>query len=197
MKIRIFRISALLVVGFLILLVSCRENYTPKPKGYPRIDIPERVYREFDTNFPYSFNYPVYAEIVPHDQSGKEPYWINIVYPQFQGQIHLSYKKINGNLISYLEDSRTFVMKHIPKADEIRDSLIIDRERNVFGMIYFIEGTGAASPCQFFLTDSSTNFVRGALYFDFQPNNDSLAPVIRLIESDIRELVGTLKWKAI
>jgi hypothetical protein len=64
-------------------------------------------------------------------------------------------------------------------------------------MIYFIEGSGAASPCQFFLTDSSTHFVRGALYFDFQPNNDSLAPVIKLIENDIRELVGTLKWEAI
>lgn len=189
-------LSCLILCSIILLMASCREHYTPKPRGYPRIDLPERVYRTFDTNFPYSFSYPVYAEIRPDEQAEREPYWINIVYPQFRGQIHLSYKKIDGNLVSYLEDSRTFVMKHIPKADEIRDSLIIDRNRNVYGMVYFIEGSGAASPCQFFVTDSTSHFVRGALYFDFQPNNDSLAPVIRLIEEDIRELLKTIRWES-
>jgi gliding motility-associated lipoprotein GldD len=101
---------------------------------------------------------------------------------------------VDGNLTEYLEDSRNFVMKHIPKASAIHDSLILDRERKVFGLIYQIEGMGAASPCQFFITDSLRHFVRGALYFELQPNNDSLAPVIGLLRKDIEHMLHTFAW---
>ncbi len=63
------------------------------------------------------------------------------------------------------------------------------------GKIYHIRGREAASPLQFFATDSLSHFLRGALYFDARPNNDSLAPVIRFIEKDIRNLLGTLEWE--
>ena len=193
---KVHRHTLMILAVFMLLTVfSCRQDYTPKPRGFVRIDIPAQAYRDFDTNFPYYFQYPVYAEIVAHEHADREPYWINIVYPQFNGQIYISYKKIDNNLVEYLEDSRSFVMKHIPKASSIDDTLITDRDRNVFGMIYYIHGTGAASPCQFFVTDSSTHFLRGALYFNFTPDNDSLAPVIDLIEKDIRHLVSTVRWR--
>ena len=86
-------------------------------------------------------------------------------------------------------------MKHIPKADAIEDSLIYIPERKVFGLIYDIEGSGAASPCQFFVTDSTTHFLRGALYFNIVPNNDSLAPVIGFIRQDILHMLKTFRWK--
>ena len=81
------------------------------------------------------------------------------------------------------------------KADAIYDSLVVDRNRNIFGLIYEIEGSGAASPYQFFLTDSLSNFVRGALYFNVVPNNDSLEPVINFIIEDIEHLINTFQWK--
>jgi gliding motility-associated lipoprotein GldD len=87
------------------------------------------------------------------------------------------------------------VIKHIPKADAIYDSLVVDRERNMFGLIYELEGSGAASPYQFFLTDSVSHFLRGALYFNTVPNNDSLEPVIDFLISDINYLIKTLEWK--
>ncbi len=179
----------------LFFMASCRQDYAPKPRGYFRIDLPEKEYVRFDSVYPYSFEYPVYARIVPDTRSSSEPYWLNIDYPQFQGRLHISYKPVRGNLIEYLEDARTFVVKHIPKADAINDSLIYRPEDHVYGLIYYIGGANAASPCQFFVTDSASHFLRGALYFNTVPNNDSLAPVIGLVQSDIRHMIATFRWK--
>lgn len=178
------------------LLGSCDHAYTPKPRGYFRIDLPQKKYVEFDSaSFPYRFERPVYSKVTGDPQSPEEKYWINLNFLPFNATLHLSYKKVHGNLITYLEDSHKLVSKHIPKADAIYDSLVVDRNRDVFGLIYNIEGTGAASPYQFFLTDSVSNFVRGALYFNTVPNNDSLAPVINFITADIEHLINTFHWK--
>lgn len=179
----------------LILLAGCEQDYSPKPRGYFRIDFPAKTYALFDTTYPYSFEYPVYARVIPDTRPSSEPYWVNIDFPDYQARIHVSYKPVDGNLAGFLEDSRTFVVKHIPKADAINDSLIFRPEDKVYGLVYYIEGTKAASPCQFFVTDSASGFLRGALYFNVSPNNDSLAPVIRFIEEDIRHLVKTFRWK--
>jgi len=184
-----------LLVMLLTFATACHEPYTPKPRGYFRIDLPEHEYMAFDSTFPYTFEYPVYARLSPDTYAPDEPYWMNIDYPEFRGRIHLSYKLVDDNLVEYLEDSRRFVMKHIPKASAINDSLILDRQRDIYGLIYYIEGMGAASPCQFFITDSTEHFVRGALYFDVVPNNDSLAPVIAFLKKDIEHLLATFAWK--
>ncbi|RLD43281.1 MAG: gliding motility lipoprotein GldD [Bacteroidetes bacterium] len=196
MKLKNLKINFIFVLIITIgLLTACDEPYTPKPRGYFRIDLPEKQYILFDSVFPYSFEYPAYAIISPDLLSPNEKYWINIDFKPFKATLYLSYKKIDGDLITYLEDAHTLVTKHIPKADAIYDSLIVDRQRNVFGLTYEIEGSGAASPYQFFLTDSTTHFLRGSLYFNTAPNNDSLQPVIEFIQQDIEHLIATLKWK--
>jgi gliding motility-associated lipoprotein GldD len=195
MNMKAKRGGVVILLAFVIFALSCERNYTPKPMGYFRIDLPQKEYRLFDTTYPYLFEYPVYAEIIPDTRPNSEPYWINIEYPRFKGTIYISYKSVSGNLVEYLEDSRTFVIKHIPKAEAIEDSLIYSPENEVFGLIYDIQGTGAASPCQFFVTDSSNHFLRGALYFNTPPNNDSLAPVIEFIREDIDHLLKTFHWK--
>lgn len=187
--------NIILAVLITAALWSCNEDYSPKPRGYFRIALPEKHYTAFDSLFPYSFEYPEYAYLTPDPFAPEEPYWLNIEFPEFKGRIHLSYKEVDGNLVEYLEDSRQFVMKHIPKASAIDDSLLLDRERRIYGLVYDIRGMGAASPCQFFLTDSTHHFVRGALYFDVVPNNDSLAPVISFIRSDIEHMLNSFEWK--
>ncbi len=186
------KIFSFLSLVIILLLMSCEGNYYPKPRGYFRIDLPKKAYQKFDTTYPYTFEYPVYAKINPHF---KEPYWINIVFPQFKGTLHVSYKPIDHNLNEYLEDTRTMVMKHIPKASSIENKQYVDEADKVYGLTYNISGTGAASPFQFYLTDSTKNFVRGALYFKVVPNNDSLAPVINFLEEDIQHLIETFRWK--
>ncbi len=183
------------LIFFLLLTASCHNTYSPKPRGYFRIDLPKHVYRDFDSTFPYRFSYPVYARISNDPLSPEQKYWMDIRFPRFKATLHISYKVIRGNLRKYLEDSRKMVVKHIPKANAINDSLIVDPERNLFGMAYDIEGAGVASPYQFILTDSSRNFLRGSLYFHVEPNNDSLEPVIRFIKQDIRHFIRTFHWK--
>jgi gliding motility-associated lipoprotein GldD len=190
-------LSFLVGITIIFFMFSCESNYTPKPRGYFRIDFPEKKYIPFDSTFPYRFERPVYTSITDDPISPEEKYWINLNFLPFKATVHFSYKKVNGNLITYLEDSHKMVSKHIPKADAIYDSLVIDRKNNVFGLIYKIEGSGAASPYQFFLTDSISNFVRGALYFNTVPNNDSLEPVINFITDDIEHLIKTFRWKNI
>jgi gliding motility-associated lipoprotein GldD len=185
------KISAILI----LLAFSCTNEYYPKPTGYYRIDLPEKKYMVFDSAFPYTFEIPVYSEVTPDTDPMAEKYWINIEFPQFKGKLHLSYKKINGNLNDYLEDTRTMVMKHIPKASAIENTVYENPEKKVYGLTYTISGTAAASPYQFYLTDSTKNFVRGALYFNTTPNNDSLAPVIEFLKEDVNHLIETFEWK--
>jgi gliding motility-associated lipoprotein GldD len=183
------------IVFIILVAVSCGENYLPKPRGYFRIDFPEKEYCRFDTSFPYTFEYPVYSRIVRDSSSLSEPYWINIVYNSFHAQLHISYKVINGNLKNYLEDSRTLVNKHIPKANSISQREFADPVNKVYGLVYNIKGSDAASTYQFYLTDSTSNFLRGALYFDLVPNNDSLSPVIDFLKADIEHLINTFRWR--
>jgi len=182
-------------IVLLLFFVSCGGDYIPKPRGYFRIDTPEKNYISLDTTFPYSFEYPAFSQILSDPHAPNQKYWINIDYPKFKGRIHISYKKVDNNLAKYLEDSRKLVLKHIPKASSIQNKLISRKEDNVFGLVYNIQGVGAASPYQFYLTDSINHFVRGALYFHTTPNNDSLAPVIVYIISDIDHLIETFQWK--
>ncbi len=178
----------------ILFIAACKNDYYPKPRGYFRIDLPEKEYIVFDSTFPYSFEYPAYANITRNKNNG-DPNWINIEFPQFKGTLHLSYKVVSGNLTDYLEDTRKMVMKHISKTSGIENRVFENPENNVYGLTYHIGGIAAASPHQFYLTDSTKHFVRGALYFNVVPNNDSLAPVIDFLKEDINHMIETFEWK--
>jgi gliding motility-associated lipoprotein GldD len=189
---KLFQVVLLLVV---IVLASCNQEYTPKPRGYMRIDLPEHTYSQVETDCPYSFEIADYAQFVPDTRQFSDPCWFNIDYPQFKAKLHFSYKPVKNNLGIYLEDSRTLTNKHISKASNIEEALIIKDDTRVFGTIYEVEGSRAASPIQFHLTDSTDHFLRGALYFNVAPNNDSLAPVIDFLREDVLRFIETLEWK--
>lgn len=185
---------ALLII--LSAMVSCTDRHPqPKPRGYFRIDLPAKHYVRLDTMRRYSFEYPTYATITPDYLSPNEKDWANVEFPAFKGTVHISYKSVDNNLRDYLEDAYTMITKHITKATGIRDSVVINRDRNVYGLVYFLEGEGVASPLQFYLTDSTRHFMRGSLYFNIYPNNDSLEPVINFITQDVRHLINTFEWK--
>jgi len=185
------------VCGITIILPSCNNDYTPKPRGYFRIALPETKYNLLDSVYPYRFEYPAYATITNDPLSPQEKNWINIEMPVFHGRIHISYKSLSdkNSLNTYIEDSRTLALKHMAKASGIRQIAISDPDRKVYGLVYEINGLGAASPYQFYLTDSTKHFLRGSLYFDVIPNNDSLAPVIDYVKTDIQHLFETINWR--
>lgn len=182
------------VIVLLILLFSCKQEYIPKPYGYFRIGFPEKKYVGYSSECPFSFEYPVYSHIEKSNTESGDPCFMNVVFPGFNAKIHLSYKKIEGNLREISEECYSFVYKHSVKADAIEESVYTNSENRVFGILYSIKGN-AASNIQFYATDSTGNFLRGALYFGVRPNSDSLAPVIEFIGNDIVNIIETLKWK--
>jgi len=172
---------------------GCKEKFTPKPRGYIRIDFPDKEYLTFVNSFPYSFEYPVYSQIIPDTIGNAEPFWLDVNIPGNKAKFHLSYKKVNGNLAQLTEDSRELAYKHSIKASSIDENLFINSADRVFGTVYTIKGN-AASPIQFYLTDSTNHFLRGALYISEIPNYDSLLPVINFLETDITHLIETFHW---
>jgi gliding motility-associated lipoprotein GldD len=182
-----------LLFSLLVLFPSCGEDYSPKPFGYFRIDLPNPTYKNFNpNNCPFSFDIHKNAFISSEKQ--QDPCWINVVYPDFKATIHLSYKKIENNLNDMLEDSRTLVYKHTVKASDINEILILDDSSKVYGLVFELEGS-TASAIQFYLTDSTNHFIRGALYYNLKPNHDSLAPITNYIKNDIKNLVNSFQWK--
>ena len=182
-----------------LLLVSCNGVFTPKRRGYFKIDFPRHEYQTFDQpGFPYTFEYPVYAKIVRDssffDTVPENPYWINIDFPRFDARIYISYKAIGPNKFDKLrEDAFKMTFKHTSKASSIDQTVI--QTPNGIGGIYFNVGGNAATANQFFLTDTTKHFLRGALYFDTTPNEDSLGIVNQFLEKDMQHLINTFKWK--
>lgn len=181
-------------------MIACNSSYTPRPTGYFRIDFPQKEYRLFNQpGYPYSFEYPVYADVVKDStffgDATENPWWINVDFPQFAGRIYVSYKEIGAynKFDTLLKHAFMLTDKHTSKAYSIEDSVMTTPE-GVRG-VFFSVGGNVATANQFFLTDSTRHFLRGALYFDATPNEDSLGIVNRFLVEDMKHLINTFRWK--
>ncbi|MBI3502092.1 MAG: gliding motility lipoprotein GldD [Bacteroidetes bacterium] len=191
----------LLLTSYFLLLTSCGSDsddiVVPKPFAYYRINLPEKKYSLFKDSCPFEFEYPSnYGIVLADSDMNAEPCWKNIVYPKFKAEINLSYKTIDKNhpLKKYLDDSWTLATKHEVKASGMPETPIRRDSAKVYGLLFEIEGN-AASNLQFYLTDSTHHFMRGALYFFAHPNYDSLAPVIDFLKKDVERMITTFNWK--
>ena len=208
----------IIYILFALLTLSCNSNYTSKKTGYFKIDFPEKKYTSFNQpGYPYTFEYPVYAKIAKDssyfEEGSKNPYWINIEFPTFNGTIFISYKQIGGTSVykiknsdgtyrdsvginsfdKMVNDAFNLTYKNDVKAYSIEDSLMHTPNKNT-GVFFKVSGNGATAK-QFFLSDSVKHFLRGALYFDATPNEDSLRPVNAFLQQDMKHLINTLQWK--
>lgn len=207
-----------LILILAIILTACNSNYTSKKTGYFNIDLPKKEYQLFDEpNFPYSFEYPTYAKIVKDstyfDTNPENDFWRNIDFTAFNAKIFLSYKIIGGKALykikksdgSYkdslgvnaydkmINDAFNLTNKNDDVATSKKDSLF--KTANNVGGLLFKLGGNAATQRQFFMTDTTKNFIRGALYFYASPNADSVKPVVDFIQQDIDHLITTFRWK--
>ncbi|MDZ4806804.1 MAG: hypothetical protein SGI96_00890 [Bacteroidota bacterium] len=190
-----------LLMAVYLLLISCNSDYSAgKKKGYFHIELPEKKYQPFDQPaYPYTFEYPVYANVSKDstffdDKAGD--WWVNIDLPQFAARIYISYKTIGlqNKFDSLVRDGFKMAYKqHVDVSTGINDSLM--QTPNGVEGVYFSLGGNTATANQFFLTDSTKHFLRGALYFDATPNADSLGIVNDFLKKDLQHLINTLKWK--
>jgi gliding motility-associated lipoprotein GldD len=192
------RIPYILSLLLIACLCGCKDNNesTPKRVGYFRISLPERNYRSYTGESPFVFEYPQYAKVLRDSGAGSNSFWLNLVFPRFKCNLYMSYLNLtkDTNLGAYLEECRKFVVEHEVKASAINERTVENSKDRIYGMIFDIEGN-AASNMQFYLTDSTRNFVRGALYFYAVPNKDSLEPVLNFVKEDINHLIETFRWK--
>ncbi|MEM1137271.1 MAG: gliding motility lipoprotein GldD [Bacteroidota bacterium] len=189
--------SLLLSCIILMLLLACsgEEAYLPKPKGFHRIELPPHNYVVLDTPMPYTFQHSKYAKVLPDESFMTEPYWIEILYPEFDAKLTISYKKVNNNLDSLVElsnDSHKLTTKHHVKATSIDDYITVT-PKGITAVLFELEGD-VPSQFQFYATDSVENFFRAALYFPTATKNDSLKPIIEYVKVDMVHMLNTLEW---
>ena len=187
----------ILLTVILLTATSCTRDYLPKPLGYNRLELPEPAYQPLPDTLPYTFEYSKHATLLPDTSIIRESFWIEIYYPQIKENVHVTYKSINNNgklLKEFLDDSYTLTAKHQIKAYAINE-VITKTPSGKTAVIAELEGE-VPSQFQFTVTDSSKNFLRGALYFNTQVANDSLAPAIEYMKKDIMHMINTLEWKS-
>ncbi|GAA4095307.1 gliding motility lipoprotein GldD [Mucilaginibacter panaciglaebae] len=197
------KIFTLCIIGIL-LLAACGDNhdYAPKPRGYFRIELPKKAYRDLVSDYPFTFKYPTYA-VIQKDTQTRIParlapmtHLLNMKFPQFDGTLHLSYETITSKKVfdELVEDAHRFAFKNTVKATDIEQRNISIPANKVY-CVYYAIGGNSASSVQFYLTDSVKNYLRGALYFNTAPRLDSIQPVLNFIKKDIDVMIGSFKWK--
>jgi gliding motility-associated lipoprotein GldD len=182
------------------LISSCGDDdentIAPKPRAYYRLSFPEKKYVEYDSSAAYKFEIPVYSSIELRKGPDAKTGWLNLNFPSLNATINFTYKTIedDSDITANLEETYKYVSKHQVKSSGIEEEVIEKKSKKVYGLIYDIGGN-AASPLQFFLTDSTQHFIRGALYFNAVPNIDSIKPAMEFIRKDIYHLIETFEWK--
>lgn len=182
-----------------IFLGACLEKEAPnsaKPKGYFRIATPPATYQKWDSVLPFTFEYSTNARFMILKNENKK-YWMDLIYPQYNASLKMTLVPLKNNLRELVVNEEKMLMFHVEsrKADDIQYSLIQDQNARLFGQVYELVGKGAATPLEFWVTDSVNYYVRATLYFNFAPNNDSLEPVIKYLKTDVLHMIDTWNWK--
>lgn len=186
--------SLLFIVSASIFISGCGDDPLPKPHGWFRIDLPEQTYMTWTDSATFQAEIPTYAVLVPRTAKG-DARWFDLRFKHQRATAHMTWSPVNGHLAELIEDAHIFKATHEAKAAKIDRERVLRDSARVFGTLFDVEGE-VASPMVFYLSDSTDNFLYGALYFDAPPNADSLAPVTDRLREDLRHFVATLRWGA-
>ena len=193
----------ILILCFFFIAASCdteRPIYNPKPRAYPKIVFPDKAYTDVSPETcPFNFERPAYADFVRDtlffNEKPENECWFDLYVPSLKGTIHCSYFEINesNTLDKLITDAHTLSNKHGIKA-EFMDDFKVSKPNGVYGNVMSIEGD-VATPFQFYLTDSTSHFLRGSLYVRSRINTDSLAPVFEFLKVDAMHMINTFEWQ--
>lgn len=191
---KISTLNYTILLSSILLLASCEDDYVPKPRGFQRIEMPKKEYVSYKADCGFSMEIPKYASIDIDRHPDAEKCWYNLSYLPFDATLHLSYRPYRNKeeMVKLTEDARTLVYKHTIKADEIYETQINNAYLN--GMLYELSGSTATN-FQFYVMDSSGNFMRGALYFNHKTNIDSIAPSLSFLKEEVLHSLESLRWQ--
>lgn len=183
------RLRTISLLFILVLIAnSCKEEVLPKPKAMLRLEYEKGEKENFETDV-YQFQLNKQAEVKLGQNAS-----LTIDYPKMKGSIFITYMPVDENLENLLSDAQKLSYEHVVKADNIIEQPFINDKDRVYGMYYEIGGN-AASQAQFYVTDSTSHFLTGSLYFYAKPNYDSIYPAAIYLQKDIRQIMESLKWK--
>jgi gliding motility-associated lipoprotein GldD len=173
----------------LFLVFSCKKDVLPKPSSQLRLDYRVAEYAHFENECPFTFD--INSDAVIKEKTSCN---FTIDYPKMKATIYISYKPVKNNINLLLRDAQKLTYEHVIKADAITDQPFINKTNKVYGMFYQVNGN-AATNAQFYVTDSTKNFIDCSVYFYAKPNFDSVMPAASYIKNDMRRIMETLKWK--
>ena len=166
--------------------------YYPKPISGAKVVFPEKAYKNYESDCNYKFEIPVYSNLqqdtIKNNCNG------NLQFENFNAELYLTYINVDTNLMYNIEYSRKLAYDHSIKADAIEEAVIKNSENSTYGIQYKIKGN-AASNYQFYVTDSTNHFLRGALYFNAAPNYDSIQPTLEFMMDDFDHMIKTISWE--
>lgn len=181
------RVALLLLM--ILVFSSCQDEVIIKPKAQLRLDYPIGNYENADVDFPYQFQKN--KEAILQEKKNNA---LNLYYPNMKATLYLTYQKIGkNNLDSLLRDAQKLAYDHAVKAESIPEQPFVNKEKDVYGMFYMINGN-AATQAEFYVTDSLQHFLNAAMYFEAKPNFDSIYPAVMYLRNDMRIIMETLEW---
>lgn len=183
-------------LAFLVLLcLACESNWLPKPPGYNRIELPRHEYQRLEQGYPYQLDFSTHSRVEADSFNLGEKEWINLNYKEFGAKVHLTYKKIDQStdFKTLSNDAFNLTAKHQIKAYGIEEGILLTPN----GYVAVVAELSGEVPTQFqfFVTDSTSNFLRGAVYFNSALKNDSLAPIIEYIKLDMAHLINSVNFQ--
>ncbi len=128
-----------------ICCISCVE-YTPKPRGYVRIEPSKAQYKPLDLSYlPFNFDVSQTAVIEVPDQK-KGVTGLNISYPELEAKLYCSYLPITpASLVTVETESRSFVARQIKSENsDIGRKRIPTLPQNVYGSLFLLDGESAS-----------------------------------------------------
>jgi gliding motility-associated lipoprotein GldD len=176
----------------IVVLFGCKDDPYLKPIGYPRLNLPEAGYQAWSNNCGFSFRKPICTNI---EKLESDSCFFNLSYPSLNAKVFCSYIPVNSKLKEIIDQEYKLREKHNQFSTSVKESVFHSQSKNVHALLFHISGTQAATPLQFFITDSINHFFRGTLYFNNSPNNDSLETAIDFIRTDIDTLVESFEWR--
>jgi gliding motility-associated lipoprotein GldD len=178
------------------ILASCGsdELTIPKPPTFLNVALPEHKYLHYAPDCPYSFDIPTIFKIKNVNYGAENTCHRDIELGPLNGTLHFSYIEMDKPLAEYVNFSISKVDDHKIKATAIEDENIIRPKDKIYGTFFELQGD-VASPFQFYITDSTSRFVSGVVYFNARPNYDSIKPTLDYLKVDLKRFLNSFKWK--
>ena len=174
---------------FFVIIISCDSTNLPKQRGFfaPEFSLPSYKILE---SCNHNFKVNDLTNIISKPNCNYE-----IEYNELNAKIYVSSIIVENNMeiISQKFDEKVFNNSEF--ADQILTSEFSNPYKDVFSKVYFFVGE-SPSNIQFFITDSTQNFLSASLLFDSKPNYDSLLTYIHYIRNDIKKIIESFDWSS-